>query len=204
VAAPLTTAFATCLLKGSASDLVAQVQVEKCERVDWRRNAAFALFSGAYLGIGQHAIYNVAFTRIFGTGTDLLTGLKKVIADSLVHVPLIYLPLYYPCVPRPPPPAPTPCSWRALPCALRAADKALVLGEGSAYEGLLRYRADVYDVMTTYWSMWPPRLETTAPRRFGRAARLQATSGKQRPGPPWGSASAGQTGPLGRPVWDTY
>ena len=110
VAAPLTTAFATCLLKGSASDLVAQVQVEKCERVDWRRNAAFALFSGAYLGIGQHAIYNVAFTRIFGTGTDLLTGLKKVIADSLVHVPLIYLPLYYPCVPRPPPPAPTPCS----------------------------------------------------------------------------------------------
>jgi hypothetical protein len=52
----------------------------------------------------------VAFTRIFGTGTDLLTGLKKVIADSLVHVPLIYLPLYYPCVPRPPPPAPTPCS----------------------------------------------------------------------------------------------
>ena len=59
-------------------------------------------------------------------------------------------------------------------CALRAADKALVLGEGSAYEGLLRYRADVYDVMTTYWSMWPPRLETTAPRRFGRGARLQA------------------------------
>ena len=37
-----------------------------------------ATFSGAYLGIGQHLVYNVAFTRILGSGTDLLTGLKKV------------------------------------------------------------------------------------------------------------------------------
>ena len=95
-AAPLATAFATCMLKGSASDAVAQLQVEKCSSLDLKRNFAFGFFSGAHLGIGQHLIYNVAFTRAFGKGTDALTALKKVIADSTVHVPLIYLPLYYP------------------------------------------------------------------------------------------------------------
>ena len=93
-AAPLATAFFTCLVKGSASDAVAQLQVERRDSMDWKRNFSFAFFSGAYLGIGQHLIYNVAFALIFGTGTDMITGMKKVIADSTVHVPLIYLPLY--------------------------------------------------------------------------------------------------------------
>lgn len=129
-AAPLATAFATCFLKGSASDAVAQLQVERSDRLDLKRNFSFAFFSGAYLGIGQHLIYNVVFTRMFGSGTDMITGVKKVIADSTVHVPMIYLPLYYPF-------------------------KMVVLGEGTARDGMMRYRADVYDVMTTYWSMWP-------------------------------------------------
>ena len=88
------------------------------------------MFAGAYLGIGQHFIYNVAFTRIFGAGHDLRTALMKVVADATVHVPCINLPLYYPF-------------------------KTVVLGEGSALDGLSRYRADAYDVLTTYWSMWP-------------------------------------------------
>jgi hypothetical protein len=99
-------------------------------RVDWARNATFATFSGAYLGIGQHFIYNVAFTRIFGPGQELRTALMKVVADATVHVPCIYLPLYYPF-------------------------KTVALGEGSALDGLVRYKADAYDVLTTYWSMWP-------------------------------------------------
>lgn len=130
VSAPLTTAFATCFVKGSASDAIAQTQVERHERIDWRRNAAFALFSGGYLGVGQHYVYNVAFTRLLGRGTDLVTGLKKVVVDSAVHVPMCYLPLYYPY-------------------------KAVVLGEGTALDGLRRYRHDAYDVLTTYWSAWP-------------------------------------------------
>lgn len=129
-AAPLWCAFATCWVKGSASDAVAQKVVEQKESIDVRRNLAFATFSGAYLGIGQHVVYNVAFTRIFGSGTDLLTGLKKVLADSAVHVPLLYLPLYYPF-------------------------ETVALKKGSVLDGLHRYRADAYDVLTTYWSTWP-------------------------------------------------
>ena len=123
-------AAAVCTVKGSASDYIAQTQVESAAGVDWPRNAAFAAFSGLYLGVGQHLIYNRAFTVLFGSGQDLRTGLKKVLADSLVHVPLIYLPLYYPF-------------------------KSVVLGEGSFLDGLARYRADARDVLTTYWSIWP-------------------------------------------------
>ena len=129
-AAPLTLAFATCWIKGSASDAVSQKVIEQRETLDLRRNLTFATFSGAYLGIGQHMVYNVAFTRLLGSGTDLLTGFKKVVADSAVHVPLIYLPLYYPF-------------------------ETVALGKGTVVDGLRRYRADAYDVLTTYWSTWP-------------------------------------------------
>lgn len=129
-AAPLGCAFATCWVKGSASDAVSQKIIEQKESLDVRRNLAFATFSGAYLGIGQHMVYNVAFTRILGSGTDLFTGVTKVVADSTVHVPLIYLPLYYPF-------------------------ETVALGKGSVADGLQRYRADAYDVLTTYWSTWP-------------------------------------------------
>ena len=88
-AAPWSVAFATCAAKGAASDSIAQLQVEKKERLDIRRNRSFAFFSGADLGIGQHLIYNVAFTRAVGHGRDGVTALKKVLADATVHVPLI-------------------------------------------------------------------------------------------------------------------
>eukprot|EP00435_Cladocopium_sp_Y103_P030976 s2266_g7.t2 len=100
-ARPLAVAFVTCYGKGTASDLVAQMVVERMMGLvnmgitmkEWKsqpsvhRNVAFALFSGAYLGIGQHFVYNVAFTRIFGAGMDLRVGMQK--------VPFMYLPLYY-------------------------------------------------------------------------------------------------------------
>jgi len=76
-------------------------------------------------------VYNVWFTRWFGPSQDFFTASKKVVADSTIHVPLMYLPLYYPF-------------------------KAIVLGEGSATDGLRRYGEDAREVLTTYWSMWPP------------------------------------------------
>ena len=55
---PLGSAFATCFLKGSASDVVAQQALDSEEGFDLPRNITFAVFSGAYLGIGQHYVYN--------------------------------------------------------------------------------------------------------------------------------------------------
>ena len=128
--APLGVAFATCFVKGSASDAVSQQVVEQRPALDVQRNTAFAFFSGAYLGCGQHFVYNVAFTRVFGSGRSAGVALCKVLADAIVHVPCVYLPLYY-------------------------AFETPALGKGSPYDGLVRYREDAYDVLTTYWSTWP-------------------------------------------------
>lgn len=125
---PLPVAFVTCWAKGSASDLVTQKALEQKAQVDWRRNVAFATFSGAYLGCGQHYIYNIIFTRWFGAGLDLRTAVKKVVADGLWHVPLVYLPLYY-------------------------AFEDTVLRDGPV-SGLRRYSEEWWSCMKPYWGMW--------------------------------------------------
>lgn len=125
---PLTVAFATCFVKGSASDAVTQCIVEGKNKIDWKRNVAFSTFSAAYLGCGQHYIYNVLFTRLFGAGFDWTTVLKKVAADGLWHVPCLYLPLYY-------------------------AFEDTVLADGPLH-GLRRYSNEWWDCMKPYWSMW--------------------------------------------------
>lgn len=124
----LPVAFATCYLKGAASDLVAQKVVEKKETINWRRNFAFATFSGAYLGCGQHYVYNVAFTQLFGAATTPLVAFQKVVADALVHVPMIYLPLYYMC-------------------------ENTFLG-GSPEQGLVKYQDEAWDTLSAYWKLW--------------------------------------------------
>lgn len=127
-AAPFTVAFATCFVTGSASDLVTQKVVEKKKRVDWHRNVAFATFSGAYLGCGQHLVYNNLFTRLFGSALDAPTAIKKVAADGLWHVPCLYLPLYY--------------MFEGT------------LSRDGPVAGLKRYSAEWLDCMKPYWSMW--------------------------------------------------
>lgn len=65
------------------------------DRFNFRRNFAFALFSGAYLGCFQHLLYNIAFTRLFGSGQSLKVATRKVAADYFVTTPFLYLPIYY-------------------------------------------------------------------------------------------------------------
>ena len=129
---PLSVAFVTCLAKGSASDAVAQVYLEgaKPRDIDWGRNARFSLFSAAYLGCGQHFIYNILYTRIFSKARDAVTVFKKVCVDNLIHVPIFYLPLYY-------------------------ASKALMLG-GHAMAGLAQYRDEARECLINYWKIWTP------------------------------------------------
>lgn len=104
---PHSTAFGTCFVKGVLADAFAQHVIEGRRLIAHDaggdgagaysvvRTLSFAVFSGAYLGCGQHVVYNVAFTRLFGASPSLATGAKKVAADAIIHVPFIYLPLYY-------------------------------------------------------------------------------------------------------------
>jgi len=125
---PLTVAFVTCWLKGTVSDLVTQTLVEGKDRVDLKRNFAFAAFSGAYLGCGQHYVFNVVMTHLFGEGCDWKTALKKTAAEVFCHEPLVVLPLYY-------------------------VFEDTVLG-GGVIHGLKRYSTEWLDCMKPYVSIW--------------------------------------------------
>eukprot|EP00928_Gymnodinium_smaydae_P006583 TRINITY_DN12335_c0_g1_i1.p1 TRINITY_DN12335_c0_g1~~TRINITY_DN12335_c0_g1_i1.p1 ORF type:complete len:253 (+),score=35.73 TRINITY_DN12335_c0_g1_i1:54-812(+) len=166
---PLASAFTTCWIKGAASDVTAQTVVEQRSfprEVNFSRTVVFATFSGAYLGWGQHVVYNVWFARMFGEFKDMSTRaariavVKKVCTDSIVHVPLMYLPLYF-----------TFESW-ALAGVSRpqgaddeGSQSSLVesfaswLGNfrwADAQAGFSRYvGSEGWDAVTAYWKMWP-------------------------------------------------
>eukprot|EP00299_Pterocystis_sp_00344_P001654 c11520_g1_i1.p1 GENE.c11520_g1_i1~~c11520_g1_i1.p1 ORF type:complete len:192 (-),score=21.68 c11520_g1_i1:32-607(-) len=127
---PLTIAFATCFVKGSASDCIAQTIVENKTSVDPRRNFGFALFSGGYCGVFQHFVYNVAMVRAFGVGTGVAVIVKKVLADGLIHTPLICFPIYY-------------------------MSESTILG-ASPIEGLKNYSKDWWGICKAYWMLWTP------------------------------------------------
>ena len=55
--------FSGC--KTSFSDLLVQKVVEQREKVDWKRNAAFAAFGFIYLGGIQYTLYVPVFSRLF-------------------------------------------------------------------------------------------------------------------------------------------
>ena len=93
---PYPMSFATCLVKGSLADGIAQTFVEKNEAgFSTRRNLLFAAWSAAYCGCAQHYIFNVAFSRAFGTATTWAVSLQKAAADSFVATPLLGIPIYY-------------------------------------------------------------------------------------------------------------
>jgi predicted amino acid-binding ACT domain protein len=96
--------------KTSFSDFLVQKVVERKEKVDWRRNAAFAAFGFVYLGGIQYALYVPIFGRLFPDAAKFAAktfrqklkdgpGLRNLglqtILDQCVHHPLMYFPAFY-------------------------------------------------------------------------------------------------------------
>jgi predicted amino acid-binding ACT domain protein len=96
--------------KTSFSDLLVQKVVERKEKVDWKRNAAFATFGFLYLGAVQYGIYVKLFGRVFPGAagfaaksiTDKLKDARgiftlgaQVVLDQCLHHPLLYFPIFY-------------------------------------------------------------------------------------------------------------
>lgn len=95
--------------KTAAADLLVQKQLERREKVDWRRVGLFTCFGFAYLGVFQYGLYVTAFKRMFPgmekfaaqpfrekfrnrEGQILL--LKQVGFDCFIH-PIWFFPIYY-------------------------------------------------------------------------------------------------------------
>mmetsp|Transcript_29414 Transcript_29414/g.43376 ORF Transcript_29414/g.43376 Transcript_29414/m.43376 type:complete len:428 (-) Transcript_29414:49-1332(-) len=97
-------------VKTSFSDLVVQTVVERKEKIDWKRNGAFAVFGFIYLGGVQYGIYVPFFSRLFPNASkfaakSLREKLKdtkgmfqlvaQVLLDGCVHHPFMYFPAFY-------------------------------------------------------------------------------------------------------------
>jgi len=121
--APYTAAFITCSIKASLADIVAQ-KYENRENADddtlggngdsklsssdndsgsnnknkkdnIKRNVAFFLYGGLYQGCLQLFLINTVYPKLFGTGHDLITVLRKTLFDNFISGPLLCLPLAY-------------------------------------------------------------------------------------------------------------
>lgn len=97
-----------------------------------RRNLAYILYGGIFIGALCHYEYDVIFPMIFGTDHSLWTSFREVLFDNFISGPLVWLPPAY-------------------------LIKALVY-DYSLEEGLQKYIDDVTKngLLQKYWSIWLP------------------------------------------------
>ena len=133
--------------KTSCSDLLVQKVVERKEKVDWRRNLAFASFGFIYLGGVQYMLYVPIFGRLFpGTAKFIAKPLAQklkdtkglfgtfaqVFIDQCVHHPLMYFPAFY-------------CT------------KELVMSDKPDLKRVLAdYRKNMKEDLLALWKIWVP------------------------------------------------
>lgn len=130
---PLQAAVLTCGVKASLADCVAQVRswTESEHAIEMRRNAAYIIYGGIFIGFMCHMEYDFIFPQIFGTAHDVQTIASEVLFDNFISAPLMWLPPAY-------------------------FIKAIIYGYPMK-EGLDRYVTDVKEgLLLKYWAIWLP------------------------------------------------
>lgn len=125
-----------------------QKVVERREKVDWRRNMAFAAFGFVYLGGVQYSLYVPIFSRMFPNAASfaakplaqklkdtkgIFAMLAQTFLDQGVHHPLMYFPAFY-------------CT------------KEIVMAEGSPdlKRCLQEYQRNMSEDLQALWKIWVP------------------------------------------------
>ena len=135
---PLQAAVLTCGVKASAADGIAQARAPRAGAWDWgedlefRRNLAYVLYGGIFVGALCHYEYDVVFPLLFGDEGGMWTAAKEVLLDCFVSAPLVWLPPAY---------------------LIKA-----VVYDYPLTEGLQKYRDDVLEngLLQKYWTIWVP------------------------------------------------
>jgi len=131
---PLQAAVLTCGVKASVADGIAQVRAQASgwDDLEVRRNIAYIIYGGIFIGALCHYEYDVIFPILFGTDHSLWTSLQEVLFDNFVSGPLVWLPPAY---------------------LIKA-----VVYDYSLGEGLQKYIDDVTknDLLQKYWTVWLP------------------------------------------------
>jgi len=133
--------------KTSFSDLLVQKVVERREKVDWRRNAAFAAFGFFYLGGVQYTLYVPVFGRMFPGAAKFaakpiaqkltdVKGMFQLVAqtflDQCVHHPLMYFPAFY------------------------LTKEFVMMDKPDAVRVLTDYRKNMKEDLLALWKIWVP------------------------------------------------
>ncbi|CAB9514746.1 Mpv17 / PMP22 family [Seminavis robusta] len=131
---PLQAAVLTCGVKASLADCVAQIRSwTSSERaIELRRNAAYIIYGGIFIGLMCHIEYDIVFPHLFGTNHDLKNVVESVLFDNFVSAPLMWLPPVY---------------------FIKA-----VMFDYPLSEGLDKYLSDIRDegLLYKYWAVWLP------------------------------------------------
>ena len=131
---PLQAAVLTCGVKASLADGVAQVRTwtDSDRAIEMRRNAAYIIYGGIFIGLMCHIEYDILFPKLFGTNHDLKNIVQSVVFDNLVSAPLMWLPPAY---------------------LIKS-----VMFDYPLREGLEQYWSDIRNegLLLKYWSIWLP------------------------------------------------
>jgi len=127
---PMQAAVLTCGFKASLADVVAQLK--STSSLELRRNVAYVLYGGIFVGLMAHLEYDHLFPIMFGTDHSVKIVAEKVIFDDFVSAPLMWLPPAY-------------------------LIKALIY-DYPMKEGLEKYVHDIRHngLLWKYWSIWVP------------------------------------------------
>ena len=100
--------------------------------LEFRRNIAYIIYGGIFIGALCHYEYDVLFPILFGTEHNLVTSIKEVLFDNFVTAPIVWLPPAY---------------------FVKA-----VMYNYSLTEGLNRYINDITKngLLKKYWTVWLP------------------------------------------------
>jgi hypothetical protein len=129
---PLLAGFATCSVKASMADSLAQWRDTCTTKFSIRRNISMMLYSGSVLGISCEIMYNRVFPLMFGAEKTMSNIVKMTLFDGFINAPFLWLPPAY---------------------IIQA-----VLYGYPKREALKKYVKDVREngLLTKYWSLWLP------------------------------------------------
>jgi hypothetical protein len=138
---PVQSAVLTCGVKASIADGIAQVKAvtaaaaspnQENISLEAKRNVAYIIYGGIFIGLMCHMEYDYVFPQIFGNDHNIQTIVPKILFDVFISGPLLWLPPAY---------------------FIKA-----ILYDYPLKEGLQKYVTDVVDngLLIKYWQIWLP------------------------------------------------
>jgi hypothetical protein len=138
---PLQSAVLTCGVKASIADGIAQIKAAAAAAaspsqenipLEVKRNVAYIIYGGIFIGLMCHMEYDYVFPQMFGNDHNIQTTVEKVLFDVFISGPLLWLPPAY---------------------FIKA-----IIYDYPMKEGLQKYVTDVVDngLLIKYWQIWLP------------------------------------------------